>query len=113
MHDTQAYKNQLLTLRDEFSSRLDALNITLTHKDEAVEKDFAEQATQAENNDVLNALDDETKNMLIQIDNALLRIQEESYGKCMSCGTDINEKRLKTVPYTALCIACAEKEQNS
>lgn len=113
MQNTQDYKNQLLTLRDEFSSRLDALNITLTHKDEAVEKDFAEQATQAENDDVLNALDNETKNMLIQIDNALLRIKDESYGKCVSCGKGINEQRLKVVPYAALCIACAEKEKNA
>ena len=113
MIDLQAYKSNLEVLRDEFIHRIDALSNDIKHKEDPVEKDFAEQATQAENDDVLNALDDEARMMVIQIDNALLRIKNENFGICTSCGTKINEKRLQTVPYAALCIECAEKEQNS
>jgi len=108
--DTQIYKSLLTDLRNDYSQRIAALSNDIQHKDEAVEKDFAEQATQSENDDVLNALDDEAKVMLIQIDNALRRIQEGQFGLCTGCGKAINEQRLQAVPYAALCIECAEKE---
>ena len=110
MHDLQAYKTQLLNLRSEFTQRIEAIDKDIHHTEEPVEKDFAEQATQSENDDVLNALDDEAKMTLIQINNALLRIQNESFGICESCGVEINENRLKVVPFANLCIKCAEKE---
>ena len=111
--DINSFKSQLLALKKELSQRVDALENDIHHKDEAVEKDFAEQATQAENDDVLNALDDEAKTIIIQIDNALLRIQNKTFGTCVECGAEINENRLKVVPYSALCISCAEKEQGA
>lgn len=110
MLDTQSYKSLLINLRNDYTQRKEALSSDIHHKEEAVEKDFAEQATQSENDDVLNALDDETRMMLIQIDNALLRIQDDRYGLCTGCGKKINEQRLQAVPYAALCIECAEKE---
>ena len=110
--DINSFKSQLLTLKEELSQRVDALESDIHHKDEAVEKDFAEQATQAENDDVLNALDDEAKTIIIQIDNALLRIENKTFGICVDCGAAINEERLKVVPYAALCISCAEKANN-
>lgn len=110
MHDLQAYKAQLKELRGEFTHRIEALDKDIHHTEEPVEKDFAEQATQSENDDVLNALDDEAKVAVIQIDNALLRIQNESFGICESCGAEINEKRLQAIPFASLCITCAEKE---
>jgi len=113
MMDINTFKSQLMTLKDELSQRVEALESDIHHKDEAVEKDFAEQATQAENDDVLNALDDEAKTILIQINNALLRIDNNTYGTCVECGAEINENRLKVVPYSGLCINCAEKELNT
>jgi RNA polymerase-binding transcription factor len=112
MLDLQVYKKQLENLRNEFTQRIDALSSDIHHKEEAVEKDFAEQATQSENDEVLNALDNEARTMVIQINKALLRIKNERYGVCTSCGSNINEQRLQTIPYAALCIECAEKEQS-
>ena len=106
----QAYKEQLEKLRIEFSERIEALDKDIHHKEEAVEKDFAEQATQLENSDVLNALDNEARAMVIQIDKALLRIQNKTFGICEICGSKINEKRLDAIPFTSLCINCAESE---
>jgi len=110
--DINSFKSQLLALKEELSQRVDALENDIHHKNEAVEKDFAEQATQAENDDVLNALDDEAKTIIIQIDNALLRIENKTFGICTDCGVEINEERLNVVPYAAFCISCAEKVNN-
>ena len=38
---------------------------------------------------------------------ALARFEDNSYGSCTVCGSTIEWGRLKTIPYTALCVHCA------
>lgn len=109
MESFNQVKKQLLSLREDFTRRIDAIKVDAHHKEEPVEKDFAEQATQSENDDVLAALDNEAQQMVMQIDAALARIEEGTYGTCTSCGEQIAEERLKALPFVELCIQCAEK----
>ena len=44
---------------------------------------------------------------LKRIDAALQRLEDGSYGACLSCGEDIPAKRLRSDPMTPLCIDCA------
>lgn len=108
MESFDKIKKQLLSLRDEYTNRIDAIEVETHHKEEPVEKDFAEQATQSENDDVLAALDDDAQRMVMQIDAALSRIDQGTYGICKTCGEPIASKRLDVAPYAALCISCAE-----
>jgi len=48
---------------------------------------------------------------LYNIEEALRRIEDGSYGKCQDCGKPIALPRLKRLPYTRLCIECKEKEE--
>lgn len=50
--------------------------------------------------------------VLYQIDEALKRVGEGTYGTCQQCNKPISLSRLKAVPYTSLCIECQRaKEQ--
>ena len=109
MSSSDETKEKLLALREEYTRRIDAIEVETHHKEEAVEKDFAEQATQSENNDVLAALDDEAQEMVMHIDVALDRINAGTYGQCVSCGESIQEERLQAIPFADKCITCAEK----
>lgn len=40
------------------------------------------------------------------IDDALLRVEDGSYGVCAECGVEISEKRLAAVPFAKLCVEC-------
>lgn len=52
--------------------------------------------------------------VLYQIDDALKRMDEGTYGFCQQCSKPISLSRLKAVPYTSLCISCQRvKEQKS
>ena len=102
-------KTQLLSLREEYTRRIDAIEVETHHKEEAVEKDFAEQATQSENDDVLAALDDEAQLMVMQIDAALGRVEQGTYGICKACSEPIKAERLQAIPFAEMCISCAEK----
>ena len=48
---------------------------------------------------------------LYNIEEALRRIEDGTYGKCLDCGKAIALTRLKRLPYTRLCIDCKEKEE--
>lgn len=55
------------------------------------------------------ALGEIERNQLDQVDAALRRIEEGSFGKCEACGNEIAKERLDAVPYTPYCIECAQK----
>jgi DnaK suppressor protein len=46
-----------------------------------------------------------------QIEEALARLHEGSYGTCADCGIEISEKRLKALPFARRCVACQEKAE--
>ena len=48
---------------------------------------------------------------LVAIESALERIEEAQYGKCDECQGTIPKMRLNAIPYTALCIKCAEASE--
>ena len=43
------------------------------------------------------------------IDEALVSLEEGTYGICVECNTEISEKRLAVMPFARLCVACQEK----
>ena len=108
MSSHQSTIDHLQNLRGELTRRITAIEADIHHKKEPVEKDFAEQVTQRENDDVLTAIDEEAKQTVQFIDAALAHIKDGSYGTCAICGEDIAEKRLAALPYVTTCINCAE-----
>mgnify|MGYP006364985141 FL=1 len=48
---------------------------------------------------------------LRNIDTALEKIEEGTFGICESCEKKINKERLKAVPYASLCIDCKREEE--
>ena len=48
---------------------------------------------------------------LREIDAALARIKNRSFGTCEACSKPIKKSRLKAIPYARLCIACKREEE--
>ena len=46
------------------------------------------------------------------IEAALQRIDGGSFGRCIECDGAITKARLNAIPYTPVCIKCAEKREN-
>lgn len=44
-----------------------------------------------------------------EIDQALNKVSDGTYGECELCGKEITEKRLKAIPFVRMCIDCSEK----
>lgn len=49
--------------------------------------------------------------MLRQIENSLQQLKEDRYGVCEECGEDIDERRLKVMPFASHCIDCQENRE--
>lgn len=108
MSSMQTTIDQLQTLREELTHRIKSIDADVHHKNEPVEKDFAEQVTQRENDEVLKAIDEEAQQTVKLIDAALARIEDGSYGICAKCGVEIPAKRINALPYVTTCVNCAE-----
>jgi RNA polymerase-binding transcription factor DksA len=68
--------------------------------------DFAEQAQERENDEVIDAIGDESDKSIRQIKKALQRLEEGKYGICTQCNNEIDPKRLAAVPESTVCLSC-------
>lgn len=64
-----------------------------------------------ENNSLL--LMDNEEVVLIQIEEALERINDGTYGICVECGGRIPKLRLNAIPYTPYCVKCAANNEST
>jgi len=74
-------------------------------------KDTVDMSMMDVNKELAFRLGDRESQMIADIDQALLRIQEGSYGVCARCGKLIDERRLEALPtarYDAACQALIE-----
>jgi DnaK suppressor protein len=74
-------------------------------------KDTVDMSLMDVNKELALQLGERESQMVADIDQALLRIQEGSYGKCARCGKLIDERRLEALPtarYDAACQALIE-----
>ncbi len=75
-------------------------------------KDVADMSVQDVNSEIEYRLSERESQMVADIDQALLRIDEGSYGVCARCGKEIPERRLEAVPtarYDAECQSLIEQ----
>lgn len=71
-------------------------------------QDFAEQATESENDQVLDGIRHEAKLELQQVNAAISRLENNNYGICSKCESEISRERLHALPYVQTCINCAQ-----
>src|SRR4051812_26801981 len=71
-------------------------------------QDLADKAASAYSKELNFSLSDTERNLLMAIEEALVRVKEGTYGVCTNCGNVIGEKRLQAVPWTSHCIDCQE-----
>ena len=105
--DQEYFKQKLLRLKQDLSKRVSSIDKDIRH--EGMSADWSEQASERENDEVLESLGNTSEEALSMIKFALHRIEEGTYFYCNECGEEIPPARLETVPYTAHCVDCAEK----
>jgi len=72
-------------------------------------QDIADRAASSYTKEFLFHQSNNDRQLLQMVDGALERLREGAFGECISCGKEINAKRLEAVPWTRHCIECQEK----
>lgn len=109
MSELKQIKKQLLMRKHQLESRVTAINDDVSHKKQPLSADWAEQAVERENEEVLEALGNASLDEIHKIKRALQRIERGIYFECDECGEEINIERLKLLGATDRCTKCAEK----
>lgn len=68
--------------------------------------DFYDHASNDRDRELALTFTDRERTKLVQIDEALKRIEEGGYGECDNCMDEIGEDRLKVMPFAKLCLSC-------
>src|SRR5574339_142393 len=103
----EAVRRKLQQQKQELLARAAKVRADITRSSGPLEKDFAEQVVQMENDAVLAGIGEATAAELAQINRALAQLDQGTYGICSQCGQPIDARRLQVLPYSDRCISCA------
>jgi len=102
----ERFKKSLLTMRGEILKNAKKLKEdSYTLGTDGIQ-DMADAASNSYNVDILMSISDNDLNLLKDIDNALDKIKNNTYGICEECEEKITEKRLEANPVARYCITC-------
>ena len=106
--------NQLLRLRARLLGDMNQLADAALQESNSIRmpSDMADVGTDAFEQELTLDLMGNEKEVLEQIEAALKRIEDGSYGTCEECGKNIAKARLAAIPYAALCVGCAAKAES-
>jgi RNA polymerase-binding transcription factor len=117
--DTERFQTLLLEERERVERAI--ANLREDHPgriDEEVEEiaatqdnHLAETATATLDREIDYTLEENSTRMLGQIDAALKRIDDGTYGTCASCGQEVAAERLEAYPWAELCIECKRRAE--
>lgn len=115
--EMKVFKNQLLALRARLRGDVNQLADTALKKNRmeangdlsSMPIHMADIGSDNFEQEFTLSLMENEEDTLQAIEVALERMEDGTYGTCDECGATISKARLNAIPYTALCIKCAQK----
>jgi RNA polymerase-binding protein DksA len=98
-------------LRNEISSAEAELNELLRDSGDGSGDDQADAGSKTFEREHEMSVANNSRDLLMQVEHALARIGDGSYGTCESCGQPIGKARLQVFPRATLCVTCKQREE--
>jgi len=117
--DSKALRKRLLNERERALQEIAELDADLSKSLEdssggsPYDQHMAETAAATLNREIDLTLQDNARAALAQIDRALHKLEEGTYGLCDKCGKSIGEGRLSVAPFATLCVECKRLEERT
>ncbi|MDQ2899859.1 MAG: TraR/DksA family transcriptional regulator [Acidobacteriota bacterium] len=102
----EPYRRQLLAKERELNSAIERASAEVPEQDELATLDYGDKANSNYTKDSLLQQRSHDSGELIEVQDALRRMEAGTYGICAECGEPIPPKRLDAVPWTRVCIQC-------
>ena len=111
--ETDRFRDMLLEERKRVEAALENLHEETagslseeSGEETAYDNHLADTATETYDRELDYTLEENSGHVLAEIDAALKRIEEGTYGVCTNCGKEIPVERLEALPWATLCIDC-------
>ncbi len=113
--DFSPHLERLLALRARFRGVMTQMADSALNHDHSrstrMPTDMAELGSGNFDQELTLSLLGSERDALEQIEEAIERIEEGSYGRCKTCGARIRKSRLQAIPYVAQCVRCASEQE--
>ena len=102
---------ELLRLKSELAAVEIEMDELIRESGEGAGDDQADAGTKTFEREHEMSLVINARDMVLQTERALERIDDKSYGRCEECGNSIGKARLQVFPRATLCMSCKQKEE--
>ena len=110
--DLESFRKKLLTARAEIAEKSSSVKDTIgLNTADDIEPDGGDGSTQSMRLDALSHMEKSSRT-INDIDEALSRIADRTYGICMTCGNLIDKNRLVHSPFVKTCTLCQQTLEN-
>jgi RNA polymerase-binding protein DksA len=116
--DTHLFRDRLLDERRRVVDAIDNIHAenpgSLGEETEETtyqDNHLGDIATATFDREMASTLEENSTHVLTEIDGALARIEEGTYGICLRCGQPIGQERLEALPWATLCIDDKRKQE--
>jgi DnaK suppressor protein len=117
--DREALRRRLLEERERLTREISELDADLSEsledssEESPYDQHMAETAAVTLDREIDLTLQENARAGLAQIDRALHKLENGSYGLCDKCGKPIGEGRLLIAPFATLCVDCKRLEERN
>ncbi len=110
--EKKRFRNKLLEKRADLVSVVQKTEDYGRQVDsEAEGMDLADKASSSYTKEFMFSKSDGDRQLLQKVVDALLRLDEGDFGKCMNCEEEVERKRLEAVPWSPFCLSCQAKAE--
>jgi DnaK suppressor protein len=118
--ELNGYRKSLLEEKERLNAALEYLHAENPGADEedalelnSLQEHLAEVGSVTLDREIDYSLEEVAQERLTAISRALERVEQGSFGRCVSCGGPIAADRLAALPWAGLCIDCKRREERS
>jgi DnaK suppressor protein len=104
----KTFRDKLLGRREGLVGQVQQAELYSRERDAEATQDPADMAANAYTKELLVSMSDNDRRLLNLIDEALERIEDGEYGKCVRCEEVLPDKRLEAVPWARHCVRCQD-----
>ena len=108
-----AIRQRLEIQRQELLRSTDAQLHELRNENDENTWDDGREEIDSFSHDVSSILVEYSSEELVQIEQALKRFDEGTYGRCELCGKEIAFERLEALPHATTCVTCQEQQESN
>lgn len=112
---SDSYREQLLALRARLRGDVNQMvDVAFTENGATrMPIHMAELGSESFDRELALKLLGSERNALDLIESAIARLDDGSYGRCVTCGARIPRSRLEAIPYAAQCVRCASEQEGA